>query len=494
VQGDAAVLGVRELTEQLRGALEGKFPFVWVRGEVSNLSRPGSGHIYFSLKDADAQLQCVWFRQKQQSARQGFDPLTGEVLDPDAPSPLDMLRNGLDALCAGRVTVYAPRGQYQLVVDLVQPAGEGLLAQAFEAARRKLAAQGYFSLERKRPLPADPQRVALITSPTGAAIHDFLELAANRGSGACIRLFPALVQGEGAAPSITRALDEANAQGWAQVAVLIRGGGSLEDLWAFNEEAVAHAVFRSRLPVLAGIGHEVDVTLADMTADVRAATPSHAAQLLWPARAELMQRADEAEAALRRAASRRLETAFEALARRENALRWLSPVRHQARLAERLDLLRRALARAARQWLDGRETALRRLEAARCAALGPARLDVLAGRLDMAAARLEAAPSRLLSVGEGQLTALRRRLDAAGRAGLEQRARLLETIALHLAAGDPLLPLRRGYALARTAGGGVLRSVQGITPGTAVEVQLADGALATVVSRVRPEPPEGGEH
>ena len=293
------ILTVRALTEQLRRSLEGRFPFVWVRGEVSNLSRPGSGHIYFSLKDQDAQLQCVWFRGQQRQAEQGraFDPLTGEVFDTPRPSPLELLRNGLDLLCAGRVSVYAPRGQYQLLVELVQPTGQGLLAQAFEERKRKLAEAGYFSQERKRPLPWNPQRVALITSPSGAAIHDFLELARNRGCGAEIRLFPASVQGEEAAPEIIRALDEINARGWAQVIVLIRGGGSLEDLWAFNEEAVAEAVFCSRLPVLAGIGHEVDVTLADLTADLRAATPSHAAQLLWPLRAELRQRLDEASGA-----------------------------------------------------------------------------------------------------------------------------------------------------------------------------------------------------
>lgn len=177
--------------------------------------------------------------------------------------------------------------------------------------------------------------MALLTSLTGAAIHDFLELAQSRGSGAQIRLFPVMVQGEDAAPEIVRALAEANAQDWAQVIVLIRGGGSLEDLWAFNEEDVAQAVFQSRLPVLAGIGHEVDLTLADMTADLRAATPSHAAQLLWPLRAELRQRLDEADAALQRAVTNRLARAEQALKENETALRWFSPRRHLARLVER---------------------------------------------------------------------------------------------------------------------------------------------------------------
>ena len=246
------ILTVRALTEQLRRSLEGRFPFVWVRGEVSNLSRPGSGHIYFSLKDQDAQLQCVWFRGQQRQAEQGqaFDPLTGEVFDTPRPSPLELLRNGLDLLCAGRISVYAPRGQYQLLVELVQPTGQGLLAQAFEERKRKLAEAGYFAQERKRPLPWNPQRVALITSPSGAAIHDFLELAQNRGCGAEIRLFPASVQGEEAAPEIIRALDEINAQGGITDGGVIYGrrhGFCLESQYypnAINQENFARPLLK----------------------------------------------------------------------------------------------------------------------------------------------------------------------------------------------------------------------------------------------------------
>ena len=482
-----AILSVRELTEQLRKTLEGRFPFVWVRGEVTNLTRPGSGHVYFTLKDADAQLQCVWFRHMQRQTNQGFDPLTGEVFDAPRPSPLDLLRNGLDVLCAGRITLYAPRGQYQLAVELLQPAGEGLLAQAFEASKRKLAALGYFSHERKRPLPHDPQRVALITSPTGAAIHDFMELAASRGSGARIRLFPALMQGGPAAPAIVRALQEANAQGWAQVIVLVRGGGSLEDLWAFNEEAVAEAIFQSRLPVLAGIGHEVVVTLADMTADLRAATPSHAAQLLWPARAELVQKVDEAEAALVRAVRRRLETAGQSLAQYESALRWFSPMRHQARLAEQLDGLHMRLHRAVRQWLDTAAARCDRLAQALQNALSPARLDMLGSRVEALSANLAAAMPRMLAAQEQQHHAVNNRLHAAGHEMLARAGRELDKLEFSLAAANPLAPLNRGYALVRGADGGLLRSVNAAPAGSAITVRLAGGSLAAVVSKVQPD-------
>lgn len=377
------ILTVRALTEQLRRSLEGRFPFVWVRGEVSNLSRPGSGHIYFSLKDQDAQLQCVWFRGQQRQAEQGqaFDPLTGEVFDTPRPSPLELLRNGLDLLCCRADQRLCPARPVPTAGGTGAAHGPGSAGQAFEERKRKLAEAGYFTQERKRPLPWNPQRVALITSPSGAAIHDFLELAQNRGCGAEIRLFPASVQGEEAAPEIIRALDEINAQGWAQVIVLIRGGGSLEDLWAFNEEAVAEAIFHSRLPVLAGVGHEVDVTLADLTADLRAATPSHAAQLLWPLRAELRQRLDEACAALRRAAAGGLERAELLLRERENALRWFSPARHQARLSEQVARLSLALQRAVRQWFADKGRVWERLELARQGRADPGRNWTCAKRI-----------------------------------------------------------------------------------------------------------------
>ena len=460
-----AVLTVRALTEQLRRQLEGHFPFVWVRGEVSNLSRPASGHLYFSLKDSDAQLQCVWFRGQQgrASQEQTFDPLTGEVFDEPRPSPFSLLRNGIDLLCAGRISVYPARGQYQLQVEMVQPAGEGLLAQAFEERKRQLAAAGYFALDRKRALPWNPQRVALVTSPAGAAVHDFVRVAADRGCSAWIRLFPVAVQGEGAAAEIANALGLANSQGWAQVVVLIRGGGSLEDLWAFNEISLARAVFQSSLPVLAGIGHEVDVSLVDMTADVRAATPSHAAQLLWPAREELRQRVDETELALRRAVMAQLEKAGQALRERQTRLYQASPVGHQVRLAEKCALLDNGLRTAGRDFLARKQHRLTFLGHARLAAWSAARLGIRQGRLEL----------------------LHSRLDAAVRALLERRDHAVQSRALRLAACDPLAPLQRGYALLRGEDGLLLRSVAQTGPGKRLDVRLADGEMAVKVVAVR---------
>lgn len=485
-----AILSVRALTERLRRTLETRYPFVWVRGEVTNLSRPASGHVYFSLKDAEAQLQCVWFRSRQREA-QNFDPLTGEVFDGPRPSPLSLLANGLELLCAGRVSVYAPRGQYQLVVELVQPAGAGLLAQAFEERKRRLAAAGYFAQERKRPLPWNPRRVALITSPGGAAIHDFLELAQVRGCAAEIRVFPVSVQGERAAPEIVAAMGEANAQGWAEVIVLIRGGGSLEDLWAFNEPVVAEAIFRSRLPVLAGIGHEVDVSLADLTADRRAATPSHAAQLLWPLRAELRQRLDEMELALGRAVERRVERAAHALGLLERGLSWASPARRVERLGERLARLERALPAATRHWWVEKARHLDSLERRRRSAFTQEGLRGRALSLDMLAAALPRLVRERAARAATSLDGLEGRLARAVARLLESRGAALERLELTLAARDPLRPLARGYALLLRENGSVARSVTDFSPGDQLRARLYDGALTARVEATTPDAGKG---
>ncbi|MDR2573559.1 MAG: exodeoxyribonuclease VII large subunit [Desulfovibrio sp.] len=435
------ILTVRELTEQLRARLEGAFPFVWVRGEVSNLMRPGSGHIYFCLKDQDAQIHCVWFSQQQRRTdnRRSFDILTGEVYDGLRPSPLDTLRNGVTMLCAGRISVYAGRGQYQLVVELVQAEGQGALALAFEERKRKLAALGYFSGGRKRLLPRDAKRVALITSASGAAIHDFLTLGAQRGSGTKICLFPALVQGAAAASEIATAMQRVNDQDWAQVIVLIRGGGSLEDLWPFNEESVAEAVFQSRIPVLAGIGHEVDTTLADMTADMRAATPSHAAQLLWPPREEFAQRLDDAHNALRNAMASHLIAREHLLQEQVKALRWLSPLRHFARLCERLERMSINLVRAL-----------------------PRRLADVQRRLAHQQASLRTCIFR----------------------SLERRVYTLDHLTLLLENGNPAAPLEKGYALALTVEGEIVSSISRVLPGQKIYVRLKDGRLSAIVGTV----------
>lgn len=432
-----AVLTVGQLTRSVKNAVEGAFPFVWVRGQVSNCSRPGSGHLYFSLKDDEAVLNAVWFKGNQKNA-ETFDPLTGEVFE-GGPRPglAATLDNGQEVICAGKLTVYPPRGAYQLVVELAQDAGVGRLQMEFERIKAALLAKGYFDHERKRPLPMNPSRVAVVTAVTGAAVRDFLRMSAERGLGGEIRIYPTLVQGNEAPGQIARALRLAARDDWAEVVVLIRGGGSLEDLWAFNTEIVADALFDSPVPVVTGIGHEVDTSIADLVADARAATPTHAAQLLWTQRRDLAQRVDEMEIHLDRSWQRllsRLETQMSSLTR---ALDWLSPIKTLARWEERLQTLADRLNRTA------------------------------ASGFDRAALRLQI---------------LEQRLSPAFSAVYSGHERNLERLTLRLDGLDPMRPLKRGYALARTAKGTFVRSVADAASGDYLDLILRDGILPVTVN------------
>ncbi|MDR3176004.1 MAG: exodeoxyribonuclease VII large subunit [Desulfovibrio sp.] len=424
---DDKVLTVTALTDAIRGKLEGAFPLVWVRGQVTDLSRPVSGHLYFALRDESSRIAAVWFKGDIQSGN--FDPLTGEVYE-DGPrvSLAQRLENGQEVLCAGRVAVYRPRGIYQLVIEYASLAGVGSLHAEFERLRARLAVLGYFAPERKRPLPGHPRRVALVTSPQGAAIQDFLRLSETRGLSSVIRIYPVPVQGEDAGPKIAQVLRRIGED--ADVVVLIRGGGSLEDLWAFNDETLAGAVFASPVPVLAGIGHEIDFTLADLTADVRAATPSHAAQLLFPDRTELAGRVE------------RLETALSAICKRR-------------------------LSDAARR-LEGLETGLKRLSPSRM-------LAAREGRLDAETRLLRAAGRAFLEAGTQSLDAGARRLREAVGQALARADHRLEIAFLRLEALSPEAPLERGYALARKSGGGLVRSRNDVFPGELLTLTVLDG-------------------
>jgi exodeoxyribonuclease VII large subunit len=282
------VLSVGDLTDQIKGILEGTFSDVWVSGEISNLSRPQSGHYYLTLKDDRAQLRAVMWRGA--AARVRFD-----------------LEDGLEVICQGDLDVYAPRGSYQLVIRQIEPKGIGALELALRKLRERLAAEGLFAPERKRPLPRFPRRIAFVTSPTGAAVRDFLEVLRRRWGGAHVIIVPTRVQGDGAALEIAAAIEAANQLPWEIDCLVVgRGGGSLEDLWAFNEEPVIRAIHASRIPVISAVGHEIDVTLSDLVADVRALTPSDAALRVAPA-------ADEVAAALH-VCQRRLTTALRTMA------------------------------------------------------------------------------------------------------------------------------------------------------------------------------------
>jgi exodeoxyribonuclease VII large subunit len=258
-----AIYSVSKLNREVRLLLESGVGQVWVQGEISNLARPSSGHWYFSLKDRDAQLRCAMFRARNSACR--FTPREGQAV-----------------IAYGRVSLYEPRGDYQLLIEHLDDAGIGALQRSFDELKARLAAEGLFATERKRALPLVPRRIGVITSPTGAAIRDVLHILARRFPAAGVLLYPVPVQGVAAAPAIVAALDLASARAECDVLILTRGGGSLEDLWAFNDERVARAIYRCAIPVVTGIGHEIDFTIADFVADLRAPTPSGAAELVAP--------------------------------------------------------------------------------------------------------------------------------------------------------------------------------------------------------------------
>jgi len=417
---------VARLNREARLLLESGLGSVWVEAEVSNFSRPASGHWYFSLKDRDAQLRCAMFRQRNLLAR---------------CTP----RDGQRVLARGRVSLYEPRGDYQLLIEQLEDAGEGALRRAFEELRARLNAEGLFAAERKRPLPAVPGRIGVITSPTGAAVRDILHVLALRFPASDVLIYPVPVQGAAAAPAIAAALDLASERNECDVLILARGGGSLEDLWAFNDERVARALARCSLPVVSGVGHETDVTIADFVADVRAPTPTAAAQLVVPDRRVWLQR-------------------LALLARRFGAAMQRTLLEAGARVRARQDRLGRAhpgaRLRQHAQRLDELELRLRR-------ALGT--------RLRAASAGIEASALRT--------TAIAGRLRAAGQRALASAASRVELATRALQAVSPLATLERGFAIvARPGGAPLVRHAAELLAGEDIEARLADGIVTARVT------------
>jgi exodeoxyribonuclease VII large subunit len=350
-------LTVSQLTVQIKDALEVEFPSIWVAGEISNCSRPQSGHCYFTLKDEQAQIRAVMWRGN--ASRLKFD-----------------LADGLDVICHGHIDVYAPRGSYQLVIDELQPKGMGALELALRKLREKLAAEGLFDPTHKRKLPNFPRRIAFVTSPTGAAVRDFLEVLRRRWRGVDVLVIPARVQGDGAAAEIVAGIRMANRMSPPpDVLVVGRGGGSLEDLWAFNEEPVVRAIAASRIPTVSAVGHEIDVTLADLAADVRALTPSEAAERVVPASEEISARMRGYQQRLRQSAQRRvmwLRARWEGLASQRPFRRPFDLIHDRSR---RLDELTLHGNTAMRRLLRDRQSRLAMI-AGKVASLSP--LEVLA--------------------------------------------------------------------------------------------------------------------
>lgn len=430
------VLDVTALTRLIKRQLEGNFAQVWVRGEVSNLRRQSSGHIYFSLKDAGSQLPCALFARD--AARQSFD-----------------LEDGMEVLLLGDISVYEPHGRYQLIAKIAIQSGEGQLQIKYEQLKRKLAAEGIFDAERKQPLPSLPQKIAVITSPTGAAVRDFLRILKRRDYRGEVMIFPARVQGRGAAGEVAAMLEHANASKGFDLAVLTRGGGSIEDLWAFNEEALARAVAASQLPVISAIGHEIDHVLTDFAADVRAETPSGAAELISSLYLEAWGRVDEAGEQLEavcESAFRELKQELERLSAR---LRTIAPARQLELMAMRIDDIENRLRRS---------TELRLGRSWRA-------VDALSGRL------LQQHPELRLQLAQQSLQAQATRLNRASGQRLSDHRSALQNLAKRLENGSLQSTLDRGYAILQAEDGRIISDKKAAESETSIRARLRDGVI-----------------
>jgi exodeoxyribonuclease VII large subunit len=435
------VYSVSELNAAIRAALENAFPDVGVSGEISGVKLATSGHYYFTLKEREAQVRAVAFRSAHRYWK--FKP-----------------RDGLAVLARGRIDVFEARGEYQLIVELLEPLGHGALQLAFEELKKKLAAEGLFEPARKRPLPRYPRRIGIVTSPRGAVISDMVQILSRRFPGLHIRVFPALVQGEGSVEEVCRGLDYFSRHAWADLVIVARGGGSLEDLWTFNEEAVARAIARCAVPVVSAVGHEGDVTIADFVADLRAPTPSAAAELIVCTRQELLERIAGGQQKLTHAVRYHLAV----LGRR-----W-----QQQGIERPLGLLHRAIGRQA-QRTDELEFRLR---------------DLLRTLLERQARGHRALAARLHYFDlRPRLASDRRRLDQAHAAALQslrsklaRRRGAVEQLSAKLSQLSPLLILDRGYAIVTNQAGAIVKDSAAAPPTTAIQVRLAKGRLDATVS------------
>ncbi|MDD5351059.1 MAG: exodeoxyribonuclease VII large subunit, partial [Chthoniobacteraceae bacterium] len=437
------ILSVTEVTRAVRELVEGALGEIWVEGEVSNLRKQASGHQYFTLKDDRCQLACVLFHR------------------PGLRHASLALEEGQLVHVRGRMTVYEARGQYQLVVSLVQAAGAGLLAAKFEALKRKLAAEGLFDTARKRALPRFPRAVGIVTSPTGAAIADMLNILHRRAPWMQILINPVRVQGAGAGEELAAAVAEFATGELPPVDVIIvgRGGGSAEDLWEFNDEGLARAIAASPIPVVSAVGHEIDFTIADFVADLRAPTPSAAAELIAPDSAALALRLEQCGALMERTLRDTLRHARTRLELVRQSPLFREPKARLQELAQRIDDASERLARVAADTLSARRQ-----------------------RLDAAASGLrEHRPDQLLQIRRQTLDALGERFQRGSRQRLAALQTRLERTANLLRVLAPESTLARGYSITRTEGGAIVRSTAQAPAGTGLVTQLADGEVRSRV-------------
>ncbi len=493
------VYSVASLTAELKGLVEDKFPDVRVSGEISNAKMYRSGHWYFTLKDEDAQISCVCFRG---SAR--F--LTTKPAD------------GLSVIARGRVSVYPQQGKYQLYVESLEPQGLGALQVRFDRLKAKLQTEGLFDADRKRQLPPMPSRIGLVTSPTGAVIADMLRIIERRFPGLHIRLFPVRVQGDGSAREIVDGIQYFSERAWAEVVIVGRGGGSLEDLWSFNEETVARAIAVSSVPVVSAVGHETDFTIADFVADLRAPTPSAAAELVVPQADGVRQAAGDAEARARKAMSFRIARLGNHLLRNGMDRVALTVQRRIGEAGQLLDDADQKLhagqegrLRAGRARLDLVDRKLGGLDLQLRLARQSAQLGSLSVRLEPAVRKaLEARLSRMHALGASfdavrrrlvresdRLAAVAPRLRPSLKTVLDRKAFRLTSASGRLDALSPLAILKRGYSILQTDSGEAVREHRQVAAGDALSVRLHRGKLDVRVENTHPDgefrPPAGSE-
>ncbi len=439
---DDKTLSVSELNGIARSILEAELADVWVEGELSNLARPSSGHLYFSLKDDKAQIRCALFRNRGRLLR----------FDPD---------NGLRVRVNGRVSLYEPRGDYQLIVTRMEPAGEGALQQAFEQLKRKLYKAGLFDEALKKSLPPFPDTIGIITSPSGAAIRDILQILHRRYPRANVIIYPVQVQGDGSAEQIVAAIETANRRNESDLLILTRGGGSIEDLWSFNDERVAQAIHASRLPIISAIGHEIDFTIADFVADLRAPTPSAAAEIATPERAGLQQLVMSHETRLKALLTGKIlvqQTSIDNLQRR---LEQSSPSAQLQQQGQRLDELERRLVYGMSRHLDNASHRLL-ITTQSLFALRPLQ------HIKRVQEHIVQRERHLLQHMQEQINRYRSRVE-----NLKDALNLL----------NPEHVLGRGYAIvSRTDTGEVISHAHALQPGEAVDIRFSDGSRKARIS------------
>ena len=438
-----APITVSQLNRKAKTLLEQGIARLWVEGEISNLSRPSSGHIYLSLKDENAQVSAAWFRQRQRGPAIGF-------------------KNGDKVLAYGRVSIYEARGNYQLIIEQMEPAGEGVLKQRFDALKKKLLAEGLFDEDRKRELPALPSRIGVITSPSGAAIRDIVSVLGRRFPAVPVIIYPAAVQGEAAPGELMAALDTAIRRDECDVLIIGRGGGSLEDLWAFNDEALARAIADCPIPIVSAVGHEVDFTISDFVADVRAPTPSGAAEIVVPNQQDWLHRINTLAMRIGRIGERKVQD-------RAQELDWLG---------------KRLVAASPKATLRRQHDNLRENRSRLAAIMRTRLLEMRNNTQALSGELLQQSPALMVQRSIGQLATLQQRLGGSAHDALSGVAHRIALLGRALNSVSPLATLDRGYAIVLDENGKALTDASKANKGDEIRARLAKGELVAKVTKV----------